>query len=222
MKKALTLLLALCLIVSVCTLPVSAAVSIPFNSNNIEILDAAQGTIRVSGQITNDPDKILENRYVTIMVLPDGLTPKDYKSEVAMITVTAGTDGKFSKTFTFTEIGTYGFYVAYEDYTSARATIEIKGIASAAEIVKKIRKGEIGRGSIANAIATHGQMGVDLTRFPGKDIDLFEYRINKDRLDINVDGTDIQVLESFYKLIDKAEAEVAFVKKFNAVVYTTE
>lgn len=70
MKKALALVLTLCLMLSVCSLPASAAVSIPFNSTNIKILDAAQGTIKVSGQIMNDPDPVLENRYVTIMVLP--------------------------------------------------------------------------------------------------------------------------------------------------------
>ena len=222
MKKALTLLLTLCLIVSVCSLPVSA-VSIPFNSTNIEIIDAAQGTIKVSGEIKNDTDPILENRYVTIMVLPFGTAPTEYHEEVAMITVTAGTDGKFSKVFTFTGIGNFSFYVSYEDYISNRADVEIKGIASAAEVVKSIHNGSIPQGGIASAIATHGQIGVDLTRFPvGFDRDLFEYRIYTNRAEIDVTGTDIQILESFYALIDRAEDEVAFVKEFNAVTYATK
>ena len=223
MKKALAFLLTLCLIMSVCSLPASAAVSIPFNSTNIEILDAAQGTIRVSGEIMNDPDPVLENRYVTIMMFTYGAAPADYDEEVAMTTVTAGTDGKFSKTFTFTGVGNYSFYVSYEDYVSARADLEIKGIASAAAVVKNIQNGSIGQGSIASAIATHGQMGVDLSRFPvGFDRDLFEYRLSKNRLSINVAGTDVQVLESFYALIDKAEGEAAFVKAFNGVTYATQ
>ena len=223
MKKALTLLLALCMILSVCAFPVSAAVSIPFNSTNIEILDAAQGTIRVSGQIMNDPDPVLENRYVTISIFEAGAQPYELNKEKSMVTVTAGTDGKFSKTFTFTEIGTFKFYVSYEDYSASIDNIEIKGIASAAAVVKNIQNGTIGQGGIATAIANHGQMGVDLTRFPTEfDKNLFEYRIATDRLSINVSGTDVQILESFYALVDKAEAEAAFVKAFNAADYATK
>ncbi len=221
MKKALTLLLTLCLIVSVCALPVSAAVSISFNSTNIEILDAAQGKIRVSGEIRGESsdDAILENRYVTILVLPSGSLPSEYASARAMVTTTADLEGQFTKTFTFTETGHFSVYAIYDEHTS-RADIEIKGTASAATLVKQIQAGAIAQDMIMDRIKEHGQIGVDVTRFSQSEA-LFEYRVYTNRLDIDVTGTNAQILESFYALVDKVETEAAFVKEFNNTTYAT-
>ena len=228
MKKALTLLLTLCLIVSVCALPVSAAVSIPFNSTNIEILDAVQGKIRVSGNLVNDMGSVLENRYVTILALNGLDAPiSNYSvpgAVVAIATTTASADtvGKFSATFTFVAENptSLTFYALYDGYTSAGVNFTIEGTASAATLVKQIQAGNIAQDVIMDKIKEHGQIGVDLTRFSQSEA-LFEYRVYTNRLDIDVTGTNAQILESFYALVDKVETEAAFVKEFNNTTYAT-
>ena len=71
MKKIISLMLTLLMIMSVCSLPVFAA-NVTFDASDIKVIDAAQGIIAVS---TNLEDTVTENRYVTVMVLPN-TTPR--------------------------------------------------------------------------------------------------------------------------------------------------
>ncbi|MBQ2897621.1 MAG: S-layer homology domain-containing protein [Clostridia bacterium] len=212
MKKALTLLLTLCLIVSVCALPVSAA-SISFNSTNIEVVNAAQGTIKVSGVLANDTPT--ENRYVTVIGLPSGITEYDGNT-LAMSTAIVDLQGNFSATFAFNQpSGTYDFYVLYEGVPFGPAIYNLQSKASIAAVIRNIANGTTAKDNIISTIQNTAGIGIDLSRFPvGFERNLYVHRLDASRTEI-VGATDVEIIESFYALTNKAEAEATFVKAFN-------
>ena len=220
MKKIISLMLALLMIASVCVLPVSAA-NVAFDVSDIKVTNAAQGIITVS---SNLEDTARENRYVTVIVLPNTAPLNTYASStLALATAVVDLNGEFFASFKFEEpTGLYDFYVLYEGQAFGPVMYNFISLADAANVIRNIANGSIPKNSLVPQIqAANNGIGLDFDRFPvGFDRDLFIYRLDKARAEINVAGTDAEVLASFATLVDKIEDEAAFVKEFNNVTYS--
>ena len=100
MKKIISLMLALLMIASVCVLPVSAAEA-TCDPLQVKVTDAAKGIITVSSKI-NDTAK--ENRYVTVIVLPNTAPLNSYaENTLALATAVVDLNGDFFTSFKFEE-----------------------------------------------------------------------------------------------------------------------
>ena len=213
-------MLTLLLVMSVCTLPVLAAANVTFDAADIKVTDAAQGIITVS---SNLEDTVTENRYVTVIVLPNSTPLSEYAANtLALSSAIVDLNGDFFSSFKFEEAtGQYDFYVLYEGVAFGPVVYNFISATDAATVVRNIANGSIPKDSIVPQIqAANNGLGVDFTRFPvGFNRDLFIYRMDKARAKLT-GTTDAEVLTSFNKLVDEIEEEIKFVKEVNAITYS--
>jgi len=224
MKKVLTLLLTLCMIVSVCALPVSAAATISFDSADIQMLDAAEGILKVSSNLT---DTVKENRYVTLIVVPEGTPLSEYATKtVALSSAIVDLEGNFYMSVKITgDSKKYDFYILYEGVSFDPVTYSFISLDDAAQVIRNIEDNVTPKDSIVSQIeAANNGIGVDFTQFPvGFERDLFVYRVDANRKDLKNEGaTSQEVLASFNELVELIKGEISFVKAFNAVSYPGE
>ena len=219
MKKIISLMLALMMIASVCVLPVSAA-NVTFDVSDIKVTNAAKGIITVS---SNLEDTVSENRYVTVVVLPNTTPLTNYVGNtLALSTAIVDLEGNFFTSFQFEEnTGIYDFYVLYEGQAFGPVMFNFISLADAANVIRNIANGSTPKDSIVPQIqAANNGIGLDFGRFPaGFDRELFIYRMDKSRAAIT-GANDVELLSSFGALVDKIEAEATFVKEFNAITYS--
>ena len=220
MKKIISLMLALLMIASVCVLPVSAA-NVAFDVSDIRVTDAAKGIVTVTSNIENEAAR--ENRYVTVIVLPNTLPLAEYMGNtLALNTAVVDLEGNFFTSFKFEEeTGLYDFYVLYEGQAYGPVMYNFISLTDSANVIRNIANGTIPKTSLVAQIqAVNNGIGLDFDKFPvGFARDLFIYRLDKSRAEI-VGETDAEILASFDALVDKIEDEVNFVEAFNAVTYS--
>lgn len=235
MKRILTLLIALCLIVSVCSMPVAAAAV--EGQLNIKIADPTKALLSVSGKIVAEEGSIVtENEHVTITVLPDENTMAEVlagtANPVAMVTtgVASGVVSNESNAGTFAETlrfnatlpsGTYDFYVMYNSVTSGPFEYEFFNLDYVATVIRNIGNGTTATENIVTSLDTvKTSSGVDVSaEFPeGTERNLFVFRTNLERGRLT-DADNAKLLSSFNDLVDKIKKEIEFVNNVNAVTY---
>ena len=191
-------------------------------SIDVEVVDSVNEKICVSGAIS--PNDATENRLVTVISVPNGTDITNMSTLAEALAYASGeikSDGTYMCTVGFSQPdGIYDFYVMFGDEMS-KLPFKYVSIESVANMIKQIADGTIRKSEILPKIAEYESfLPIDMNDFDDEFRKrLLEYRLDKNRSEIAVDGNYSRVVASFGQLVSHIKEEIDFVNKYNEVSY---